>query len=158
MHFDTIINCTDKLLARWREIDDPTKIYLNMNEQTQQLLLASFGFIAFDYDLHTLDDECEKGKKELVCAMDVFLNTAMRVIEMPLIIGHIYLFFNFKYQRARRIIDQYTQRMIDQELAESMEIRAERKRTSLISSLVSALQHDEKMEVTKVEENKKGTY
>jgi hypothetical protein len=39
-----------------------------------------------------------------------------------------------------------------------MEIRAERKRTSLISSLVSALQHDEKMEATKVEENKKGTY
>ncbi|CAF1313026.1 unnamed protein product [Rotaria sordida] len=35
MHLDIIIDCTDKLLARWRQIDDPTKTHLNMNEQTR---------------------------------------------------------------------------------------------------------------------------
>jgi hypothetical protein len=48
------------------------------------------------------------------------------------------------------------QQMIEQELAETVEIRAERKRTSLIAALVSSLQQDERVEATKSEENKKG--
>ncbi|CAF1142003.1 unnamed protein product [Rotaria sp. Silwood1] len=156
MHLDTIIDCTDKLLDRWRQINDPTKIYLNMNEQTQQLLLAIFGFIAFDYDLQILDNECEKGQKELVSSMETFFNTTVRIVEMPAIIGRIYLFLNFKYRRARLIINQYIQRIIDQELKETVAMRAERKRTSLIASLISSLQQDENIEAKKREEDKRG--
>ena len=45
--------------------------------------------------------------------------------------------------------------MIDHELAEQPVTIAERKRTSLIASFVSALQKDENMEMTKTEEEKK---
>jgi uncharacterized protein YbcI len=60
-----------------------------------------------------------------------------------------------KYRRAGVVIDRYIQRMIDQEPAE---IRAEFKRTSLISSLVSSLQQDEKIHATKSEEDEKGIF
>ncbi|CAF4338802.1 unnamed protein product [Rotaria sp. Silwood2] len=127
-----------------------------MIEQTEQLLFAIFGFIGFDYDLQTLDNDCEEGKKELVRAMGTFMNTVVRIVEMPIIVCRIYLLLNFEYQRARVIIDQYIQRIIEQELAETADIRVERKRTSLIASLVSSLQRDEKIEMTKSEEDKKG--
>jgi hypothetical protein len=46
--------------------------------------------------------------------------------------------------------------MIEQELRETPQMRAERKRTSLIASLVESLQQDEKVEEKKSEETKKG--
>jgi hypothetical protein len=46
--------------------------------------------------------------------------------------------------------------MIEQELAESPESIAQRKRTCLIASLVASLQSDEKMEATKNDEERKG--
>jgi hypothetical protein len=46
--------------------------------------------------------------------------------------------------------------MIEQELGETEESRTQRKRTSLIASLVASLQPDEKLEATKREEDKKG--
>jgi hypothetical protein len=93
----------------------------------------------------------KKGKAQLVRAMDIFLSTAFQILEMPLSISRIYLFFNLKCRRARALIDQYLQQMIDQELAETTEIRTERKRTSLIAALVSSLQQDEEVEATKAE-------
>lgn len=156
MHLDMIIDCTDKLLAQWREIDDSNKVHLDMKKQTDQLLLAIFGFIAFDYDLQTLDNTCEKGTIELVGAMEIFLKTAFKVINMPSIVSRAYLLLNLKYRRSCAIIHQYIKLMIEQELSETAEIRAERKRTSLIAALVSSLQHNEKVEATKIEENKKG--
>jgi hypothetical protein len=46
--------------------------------------------------------------------------------------------------------------MIEQELRETPQMRTERKRTSLIASLVDSLQQDEKLEANKSEETKKG--
>jgi hypothetical protein len=63
-----------------------------------------------------------------------------------------------KYRRAGIVIDRYIQRMIDEEPAETGEIKAEFKRTSLISSLVSSLQQDEKIHATKSEEDEKGIF
>ena len=48
--------------------------------------------------------------------------------------------------------------MIEQELAKNLESIAQRKRTSLIASLVSSLQQDEKEEAKKNEEDKKGKF
>jgi hypothetical protein len=127
-----------------------------MIEQCERLLLGIFGFIAFDYDLQTLDDENESCKNELTLALHTFLSTEMTLIRLPTIVGRIYLILNLEYQRARKIINQYLQRMIEQELTESPTMRAERKRTSFIASLVDSLQQDEKLEATKHEESKQG--
>ncbi|CAF3536902.1 unnamed protein product [Rotaria sp. Silwood1] len=157
IHLDTTIDCTDKLLNRWRTYNnDPTHIHLNMIEQCQQLLLAIFGYIAFDYDLQTLDDENNNSPNELCRALHTFHSTAVDLIRLPTVIGRIYLLLNREYRRSRAIIDQYLQRMIDQELAENPTTRAERKRTCLIASLVTSLQQDEMFEATKSEEDRKG--
>ena len=47
--------------------------------------------------------------------------------------------------------------MIEQELEETPQARFERKKTSLIASLVASLQEDEKIEASKSDEEKKGT-
>jgi hypothetical protein len=135
--------------------DDSTQIHLNMMEQCQQLLLAIFGYVGFDYDFQTLDDEYNSQKNELTHALHVHLGAAKTVTQLPTIIGRIYL-FNPVYRRARAIIDRYLHQMIEQELRETLEMRAERKRTSLIASLVDSLQKDEKLEEQKSEEEKKG--
>jgi len=51
VHLNTIIDCTDRLLDRWRTYyNDPTKNHLNMIEQSQQLLMTVFGFLAAVYE------------------------------------------------------------------------------------------------------------
>jgi cytochrome P450 len=155
-YYDTIIDCTDKLLNRWRNYNNDTKqIHLNMIEQCQQLLLAIFGYVAFDYDLQTLDDEYNSRTNELTQAFHIHLGAGSAVLQLPTIMGRIYL-YNPVYRRARSIIDRYLHQMIEQELRETSEARAERKRTSLIASLVDSLQKDEKLEEKKPEEEKKG--
>ena len=156
VYLDTIVDCTDKLLTRWQNYNnDSTEIHLNMIEQCQQLLLAIFGYVAFDYDLQTLDDEYNSHKNELTQAFHIHLSAAMTTIQLPTIIGRIYL-LNPVYQRARSTIDRYLEQMIKQELRETSEMRAQRKRTSLIASLVDSLQQEEKLEEKKSEEDKKG--
>ncbi|CAF4399075.1 unnamed protein product [Rotaria sp. Silwood2] len=157
IHLDTIINCTDKLLDRWRiHYNDPTKIHLNMIEQSQQLLLAIFGFIAFDYDLETLDDNSENSQNELTQALYSLLNTMQILLQLPTFLGRIFFFLNFKARRARTIIDRYLEKMIEHELNTTIDMRMERKRTCFIASLVTSLQENEKLEAAKPEEEKKG--
>jgi cytochrome P450 len=127
-----------------------------MIDQSQQLLLAIFGFIAFDYDLQTLDDNCEHNQNELTQAFYTLLNTMQTIFQLPTFLGRIFIALNFKVRRARAVIDQYLERMIEHELNASSEMRAERKRTSFIASLITSLQEDEKLEATKSEEEKKG--
>jgi cytochrome P450 len=156
-HLDTIVQCTDKLLCRWRsDNNDPTCIYLNMVEQSQQLLIDIFGLIGFDYDLHTLDNENDDSTNELVHALYTYISTTVMFTQLPEVMGRIYLFFNLRYRRAQHIIDRYLNQMIEQELKDTLITRAERKKTSFIASLVTSLQENEIFETTDVEENKKG--
>jgi hypothetical protein len=69
-----IIDCTDKLLARWHA-DSIPRVHANINEQYHEILLAIFGLIAFDYDLQTLDGESGAGRNELTIALHDFLST-----------------------------------------------------------------------------------
>lgn len=154
---DTVIDCTDKLLDRWRtHYTDPTKVHLNMIEQSQQLLLAIFGYIGFDYDLHTLDDNSGQNENELTQAFYSILNSMQIVLLSPMLLARLFVFLNFKARRAQVVLNKYFESMIEHELNASSEMRAERKRTSLIASLVTSLQEDEKLEATKPEEEKKG--
>jgi hypothetical protein len=97
-HLDTIVDCTDKLLNRWRtQNNNPTYIHLNMVEQTQHLLLAIFGFIGSDYDLQLLSDEDGHSKNDLTHAIHTHLNTTVIFAQLPTVIGRVYLFFNVRY-------------------------------------------------------------
>ena len=127
-----------------------------MIEQAQLLLIDIFGLIGFDYDLHTLDNKDYNCTNEFVQALYIYISTTLIFTQLPEVMGRIYLFFNLKYRRAQRIIDQYLNQMIDQELKETSITRAERKKTSFIASLVTSLQETEFFETTNVEENKKG--
>jgi hypothetical protein len=55
-------------------------------------------------------------------------------------------------------ISNYLNEIIEQEQRKTPEELGERKRTSLIASLVGSLQQDEKAEAIKSEEEKKGKY
>ncbi|CAF3760109.1 unnamed protein product [Rotaria sp. Silwood1] len=74
----------------------------------------------------------------------------------PRIISIIYLKWNPQYQQARATVERYLNKMVEQEMTESPDFTAQRKKTSLIASLVSSLQTDEKTEARKKEEDKKG--
>ncbi|CAF1422000.1 unnamed protein product [Rotaria sp. Silwood1] len=75
---------------------------------------------------------------------------------MPTLIGRLYLLLNLKYRRSRDLINQHLHHMIEQEFQEAPMMRAERKKISLIASLIASLQQDEKLEASKTEEDKKG--
>ncbi|CAF0723310.1 unnamed protein product [Adineta steineri] len=151
-NFDLIIDCTDKLLSQWRAVPS-NHIHLDIPQQCRNLLLLIFGFLAFDYDLKTLDNT---DNNELAQAVKDFMESIYPVFFLPKFAAFIYLRLSHRYQRARTIIQQYVYRIIDHELIDCSETIAERKRTSLIASLASALQDDEKTEMAKSEEEKKG--
>ncbi|CAF0803043.1 unnamed protein product [Adineta steineri] len=151
-NFDLIIDCTNKLLSQWRSIPS-NHIHLHIPQQCRNLLLLIFGFLAFDYDLKTFSNT---DNNELTQALTDFLESIYPVFFLPKVVAIIYLRLSRRYQRARTIIQQHVYRIIDHELVDCSETISERKRTSLIASLVSALQNNEKTEMTKSEEEKKG--
>ncbi|CAF3822381.1 unnamed protein product [Rotaria sp. Silwood1] len=75
---------------------------------------------------------------------------------MPPTASKIYLKFSRQYQQAMNIIREDFNRMIEQEQSKTPELIAERKRTSLIASLVNSLQQDEKSEAAKSDDKQKG--
>ncbi|CAF5010587.1 unnamed protein product, partial [Rotaria sp. Silwood1] len=154
-NFDLIINCTDKLLAKWRA-SSPEKVHIDIVQQSQNLLLEIFGFIGFDYDLETLGDDEMTRNNELTEALRHFMHLFQIVSYCPRFLASIYLKFSPQYRRLNKIIERYLYRMIEQEQEKSPELIAERKRTSLIASLVSSLQKDKQMEATQNEDLKKG--
>jgi hypothetical protein len=159
-NLDLVIDCTDKLLDQWRLKTDnePNHMHLNIVEQCQNLSLAIFGFIGFDYDLQTLEESNINKKNKLAQALSDFLDIFIRTTQLPNFVSEIYLKFSPKYRRTRAVIEEYSNQIIDQELRKTPEEIAERKRTSLISSLVGALQQDEQAEAAKPEQEKKGEW
>ena len=154
-NINIIIDGTDKLLDRWR-----TKpfghVHTDLVEQCQNLLLEIFGLIAFDYDLEALDGNKSENKNELTKALKDIMNTFRIIIYTPSIVSITYLKWSPQYRRARATVERYLHNMVEQELSETPDSRAQRKKTSLIASLVSSLQTDEKTEAGKKEEERKG--
>ena len=155
LNFDLIISNTDKLLDRWRT-SPKDKIHTDIAEQCRNLLLAILGFIAFDYDLQALDDDRVTDKNELSEALQHVLIAIRIVVYVPPILMRSYLKWSPQYQKAYRIIEHYVCRMIEQEQKQSPGMINERKRTSLIASLVASLQQNEEAEANKSEAEKKG--
>jgi len=152
-----IVDCVDKLLAKWRT-SPSQKVHMDTVRQCQNLLVAVFGFIAFDYDLETLEDNVVTRNNELAQAIQTVLDVIVTVLHLPNIFGAIYLKLSSKYRRAQSIIERYCNQIVQHELAQSSELIAQRKRLSFITSLVSSLQPDEKLEATKSDEDKTGEH
>ena len=154
-NINIIIDSTDKLLDKWRT--RPSEhVHKDIVEQCQNLLLEIFGLIAFDYDLETINNNNLANQNELTKALRDIMNIFRLVIYAPNIVSSTYLKWSPQYKRARATVERYLNNMVEQELAESPDSRAQRKKTSLIASLVSSLQTDEKTEARKKEEDKKG--
>ena len=159
-NLDLIIDCTDKLLDQWRSQteNDPNHIHLSIVEQCQNLSLAIFGFIGFDYDLQTLEEPTVNKDNKLRKSLSDFLKIFLLTIPIPTFISKIYLKISPRYRHAMITISDYINQIIEQEQRKTPEEIAERRRTSLIASLVGSLQQDEKAEAAKSEEEKKGEY
>ncbi|UJR12791.1 hypothetical protein I4U23_016965 [Adineta vaga] len=145
-NFDLIINCTDKLLTKWRKTTDHKTIHIDIVNQCHNLVLAIFGLIGFNYDLETLDDDDDDNiseKNELTQALRTIINSIMKIIALPKIIAKIYVTFSYRQRQARTIIERYIYRMIEYEQAIHFKSIKQRKQTSLIASLVDSLEKNE---------------
>ena len=154
-NFDLIVTYTDKLLDRWRA-SPKSKIHLDVTRQCHNLLIATLGRIAFDYDLQTLDDDDKTSKNELSEALQQMLTTLRIIAYLPPILMRTYLKWSPQYRKAYKIVEHYVNQMVLEQQKQSPAIIAERKRTSLIASLVASLQHNEEAEAEKNEEERKG--
>ena len=154
-NLDLIIEYTDKFLNNYRR-EPLHKVHTNIIEQSGNLLLAIFGFIGFDYDLETLNDDGRQGDNELTQALRHMLDMFNMIFYCPRFVSTAVLKLSPKYKHSRKIIEKYLKQMIDKEMSESTESRVERKRTCLIASLVASRQLNEQEEASKVEDEKKG--
>ncbi|CAF1159500.1 unnamed protein product [Didymodactylos carnosus] len=154
-HVNTIIDCTDKLIHLWRH-EQPEELNENIVQQSKSLLLDIIGFIAFDYDLQTVEQSEQDEKKELTKALNIFINmhhTIMQAAFVPTILFKWWLKLNLRYQNALKTL-QYTAYSI---IAKESEYTGHQvKPKNLISMLVSSLQKNEEDERKKSEVDKYG--
>jgi hypothetical protein len=80
----------------------------------------------------------------------------MHTSRIPHTVAKLYLKLGPRYRRAKFIIKKYLNQIIEQEQRKTREEIAEQKRTSLIASLITSLQPDEKAEAAKPEQERKG--
>jgi len=142
-------------LNNWRR-KPSEKIHTDIVQQSQNLILAIFGYVGFDYDLETLNDDGSENKNELAQELHYKMSVFQMISFSPRFLSKIYTNLSQRYKRSQLIINKYLNQMTEKELNESSESRAERKRTCLIASLVASLQQDEKAEAMKNEQDKKG--
>ncbi|CAF1281948.1 unnamed protein product [Rotaria sordida] len=154
-NINLIIDATDRLLDRWRARSSE-QVHTDIIEQCQNLLLEIFGLIAFDYDLEIFDGNDSRNKNEMAKALLDIMSTFKMAIYAPIFVSVIYMKLSRQYKQAKATVERYLNKIVEQELAESPELREQRKKTSLIASLISSLQTDEADEARKKEEDRKG--
>ncbi|CAF2841279.1 unnamed protein product [Rotaria sp. Silwood2] len=156
-NLDLIVNCTDKLLEQWHsKSEDRMFVHLDLVTKCRNLLLDIFGFIAFNYDLECLDSNKITKPNELTQALSEFLDIFVVAMRKPMFMIKLYLASSSRYRTVISTIHEYFNQMIEQEQRKSSDEIIERKRKSLIASLVESLQQDEKSEAAKPEEDKRG--
>ncbi|CAF3484987.1 unnamed protein product [Rotaria socialis] len=128
-NFDLVVDCTDKLLSNWSAMPSH-HVRCDIVRQCQNLLLEIFGLISVDYNLDALN-EYDSNHNELTRALHVFMSSCALIFYSPPI-------------------------LMNNEMAQTRESRAERKRTCLIASLVASLQEDEEAKAKKSEDEKTG--
>jgi pentalenene oxygenase len=92
-------------------------------------------FIAFDYDLDAAVDS------SFTAAFEDFAYYAAQLTTAPWLprwLGKLYLKFNWKYQRAHRILREFSEKIVEQEKNKQNDIDNNR-RKNLIASLVTSI-------------------
>ena len=72
-NFDLVLEYTDHLLTIWRTYP-PETIHTNIVQRSQNLFLAIFGYIGFDYDLEALNENGRESTNELTQALYYMMN------------------------------------------------------------------------------------
>ncbi len=131
-YLETILHSTDQFIDR--HLDD-NRIYTDLVLRSQLLLMNIIALIAFNYNLDAALDS------SLTLALQDFVYYAAQFVMaswLPRWLGKLYLRLNWKYQRARRILRELTERIIEQE--QNNQDKNENERTkNLIASFVSSL-------------------
>ncbi|CAF0891465.1 unnamed protein product [Didymodactylos carnosus] len=152
-HLSTIIDCSDRLIRLWRNKEEKT-LNENIVGDSKHLLLDIIGFIAFDYDLQTIES-AEKEKKEFTKALDMMISAHTTIVAsgfLPYRVLQWWLKWNPSYQRAIETVRQIANKIIEKEADQS----ADTKPKNMITLLVSSLQENEQEEAKKPEEEKQG--
>ncbi|CAF1456376.1 unnamed protein product, partial [Didymodactylos carnosus] len=146
---ETIVKCTDKLIANWkRDNDYNSKLVKNIISQSQQLLINIILFIGFDAD-YLSDQELER----LANAANTFIQYSAFAISsgMPKTICHYYLKFDRKYHQARHTLKEYADQIIKKEGERYSNTQPMTTNKKLISLLISSADETTEHGLTKEE-------
>lgn len=80
-----------------------------MIEQCQPLPLAILGYLTLDFDLQIFDDENNIQRHELTHGLYTHIDTAMKLIQSPTIVGLFNLFLHSQYRQIKKVIYRYLQ-------------------------------------------------
>ncbi|CAF2970722.1 unnamed protein product [Rotaria sp. Silwood2] len=119
-NFDIIIDCTDKLLNIWRTSPNEY-VHVNIVQQTQNLLLAIFGFIAFDYDLEAFDSDVSPCKNEFVQTFRELLSLFDIALYWPSALLAICFKMHPRIRRLKVILERNLFQIMKNELNERSE-------------------------------------
>jgi cytochrome P450 len=113
-HFETIVNCIDDFIDQQFSKEN-FQIHQNLVEECQNVLLRIIARIAFNFDFSNLSmidgDNIHQSFNEMInCASQFGLMTAI-----PLWFAKLLLKFNWKFQRALKIMKHYVMIIINDE-------------------------------------------
>lgn len=134
-HADVIIHCTDRWIEQFCRDD---RIHTDVLNECRTLTMNVIGLFAFDYDFDSARD------KTVWNAFECFGSQASFLINMPWFprwLLRLYLKANWKYQHARNIIRELSERIVQQEQNNRNQEENERPK-NLIASLVSSLNEE----------------
>ncbi|UJR20344.1 hypothetical protein I4U23_023475 [Adineta vaga] len=132
-HLDIISECADRFIDQYLI---PDQIHTDLVRQCQTVTMNVIGFIAFDYDL---DSQVNVKSKTMFYDIITSAVTVMYLAWLPKSFSKLYLKFNWKYQKAHRLLRELMEKIVEQEQNnQNTAVEYERPK-NLISSLVSSL-------------------
>ncbi|CAF3811990.1 unnamed protein product [Rotaria sp. Silwood1] len=131
-HLETIVECADRIIDQNLH---PSQVHRDLITCCQSFTMNVIGFIGFDHDF---DIHVNSPIKEAF--QDFIFNATLLMMTpwVPRWLWKIYLKFNWKYQRAYRLIHELTEKLVEEEQNKQIDIENERPK-NLIASLVSSL-------------------
>lgn len=133
MHYlSTVVECTDRFIDRHLYNN---QVHKDLRTHCQSLLMNIIGFIAFSYDFDSVLDASLKD------ALEYFSFQASLVMIIPWIprwLIECYLKLNWKYQRSHRLIQELTEKILQNEL-DNPNASEDHRPKNLIASFVSSL-------------------
>lgn len=142
-HFDTIIQCTDRLIAKWQsKYDERNKFCITVVDDVRQLATGIMLLILFG-------DTCSSSSylfNSLISAANICVEFIYRAIHIPLFCTNLYLKYSptcKKYREAINLLTTYSYQMVDERIEPKGQLTSEVENRSLLSSILcSSLLND----------------